>query len=89
LARKVGPKEEAMNDTQSPGDRRHVRSSLIASLITVLTLSLLLAWHPEAPAATKAKSATANTVATAPEAAPDNTNENLGCGCAEPCYATN
>ena len=78
-----------MNDTLSRVDRRHVRSSLIASLVTVLTLSLLLAWHPKAPAATEAKPAAANAVATAPEAAPDNTNENLGCGCAEPCHATN
>ena len=44
---------------------------------------------PKAPAATEAKPAAANDVATAPEAAPDNTNENLGCGCAEPCHATN
>lgn len=69
-------------------DRPHVRSSLIASLVTVFTLSLLLAWHPKAPGATKAKPAAANAVATAPEAGPDNTNENLGCGCAESCYAT-
>jgi hypothetical protein len=72
-----------MNDTLSRVDRRN---ALIASLITVLTLSLLLVWHPEA-AATKAKSAAANTVATAPDAGPDNTNENIGCGCAESCYA--
>jgi hypothetical protein len=38
-----------MNDTLSAVGRRHVRSSLIASLVTVATLSLLLAWHPKAP----------------------------------------
>ena len=65
-----------MNDTQSPVDRRHVRSSLIASLAVVLTLSLTLLAKP--PRATEAKPAAANAVATAPEAAPDNTNENIG-----------
>lgn len=74
-----------MNDSAS---RRHDRSSLIASLVTVLTLLLLLAWHPTAPGATKARSAAANGVATVPEAGPDNTNESVGCGCAESCYAT-
>lgn len=76
-----------MNDTLSPVDRPQVPSSLMASLVTVLTLLALLAWHPEAPGATKAKPAAANAVATAPEAGPDNTNESVGCGCAESCYA--
>ena len=77
-----------MKNILSPIDRRHVRWSLIASLATVLTLSLAsLVWAGmKAPRATEAKLVAANAVATAPEAAPDNTNENIGCGCAESCY---
>lgn len=75
-----------MKDISSLIDRR---PNLIASLITVLTLSLLLAWHPEAPGAAAARRTAANAVATAPEAAPDNTNESVGCGCAEACLGGN
>jgi hypothetical protein len=75
-----------MSDTLSPVGRQ-VRFSVIASLAALLTLSLTLLAKP--PRAAEAKPAAGNAVATAPEAAPDNTNESVGCGCAESCYATN
>jgi hypothetical protein len=80
-----------MKNTLSPVDRRHVRSPLIASLVTVLTLSLALLARAgtKPPRAAEAKLAAATAVAAMPEAAPDNTNENIGCGCAEACHSTN
>jgi hypothetical protein len=79
-----------MNDTLSPVHRRHVRLSVIASLAAVLTLSLTLFARAgtKPPRAAEATPAAASAVATVPETAPDNNNDNIGCGCAESCYAT-
>jgi hypothetical protein len=81
------PKEDDMNDTLSLEDRRHVRTSLIASLAVVFTLLLsTFAWagvnapsgEPPAPSISAARAADGSGSAA-------DTNEMVGCGCAEGC----
>jgi hypothetical protein len=78
-----------MNEALSADDRRHARTSLIASLAFVITFLLSgVAWSGSAaPAPDPAKPAVA--AATAPaENGPAIEQGELGCGCAEACLAT-
>ncbi|MFI5180934.1 MAG: hypothetical protein ACHQPI_06060 [Thermoanaerobaculia bacterium] len=80
-----------MSDKTNPPGRRSVRFSRIASLAAVLTLSLTLVAGADTkrPRAEEARPVATAVVAAPSEAAADYTNENIGCGCAEPCYAAN
>ena len=76
-----------MIETLSLEDRRHVRTSLIASLAVVFTFLVCpLAWAGvNPPAAERAIPAVSAATAAAAAAADENQNETLGCGCAEAC----
>jgi hypothetical protein len=80
------PKEDDMNETLSTEDRRHVRTSLIASLAVAFTLLLsTLAWAGvNPPGAQPAPTISAAPAATGSGSAAD-ANEMVGCGCAEGC----
>lgn len=76
-----------MNDTLSMEDRRHVRTSLIASLAVVFTLLLsTFAWAGVNPPSGEGSAPSISSVpaATGSGSAAD-TNEMVGCGCAEGC----
>ncbi len=77
-----------MKETLSSEDRRHVRSSLIASLSVVFTLMLsTFAWAGVNPPAAEGSGFTITAAAATP--ANGGTSEaevaDVGCGCAEPC----
>ncbi len=77
-----------MNDTLSPEDRRHVRSSRIAALAAVLTVAVgSFAWAEVNTPPAERPSAISAAPAPAPAAdpAPEVSNDELGCGCAEGC----
>jgi hypothetical protein len=76
-----------MNETLSPEDRRHVRTSLTASLAVVFTLVLgSFAWAGVNPPAAEASASPRATVSSAaPAAADESQNVMVGCGCAEGC----
>ena len=77
-----------MNDTLSPEDRRHVRSSLIAALAAVFTIAVgPFAWaevNPPGAERTPVLSAAPASEASAGPAV-ETPNEVVGCGCAEGC----
>ncbi len=77
-----------MNDTPRLAARKSARIPLIASLAVLLSVGVTLATRPHAKAAHHdvAKPA-AQAVATTPDPGPDNTNEGMGCGDSESCYA--
>ncbi len=76
-----------MNETLSPEDRRHVRTSLTASLAVVFTLVLSsFAWAGANPPAAGSRGPALATAAPVVQgAAEETTNESLGCGCDEAC----
>jgi hypothetical protein len=76
-----------MNDTLSIEDRRHVRTSLIASLAVIFTLLLgTFAWAGvNPPSAEPASPSISAAPAAAGSGSTAETNEMAGCGCAEGC----
>ncbi len=79
-----------MNDTPRPAARKEPWVPLGVSLAILLSLTLTLVdrHHAKAQVPYEVKPA-ASVVATAPVPGPDNTNENMGCGEVEACYAMN
>jgi hypothetical protein len=78
-----------MNEALSADDRRHVRTSLIASLAVVITLLLsTFAWAGVNPPAAEGRVPTLTAAApAAPGAAEEGQNTMVGCGCAEGCFS--
>jgi hypothetical protein len=74
-----------MKDTLSREDRRHLRSSLAASLAVVFALPLsTFAWAGVNPPSSEQPAPAAASAPADPGAGGD-ANEMLGCGCAEGC----
>lgn len=81
-------KEDAMNETLSSEDRRHVRASLLAGLAAMLTIALgSFAWAEVNPAAAERTSTISAPAAAPANASPavDAQEAAVGCGCAEGC----
>jgi hypothetical protein len=78
-----------MIETLSTEDRRHVRTSLVATLAVVFTFLLCpLAWAGvNPPAAEQAAPSTSAVPAAAESGSAVENNEMVGCGCAEGCLA--
>ena len=75
-----------MNDTLSIEDRRHVRTSLMASLAVVFTLLLsTFAWAGVNPQNAERPVPSISAVPAATGSGPAVANEMVGCGCAEGC----
>jgi hypothetical protein len=80
-----------MNETLSNEDRRHIRTSLLASLAFISTLllgSFAQAGGKLPSGETRGPSLSA-AIPAAPGASEETSNATMGCGCAESCYASN